>query len=145
MRYRGGSVGRVFLARFDHGENVVDALTELCRREGVGAGWFFLLGAVARGSIVTGPREPVLPPEPVWASFDLPHEIVGMGSVALKDGAPSLHIHASFGRPGSVLTGCLRKEGETYLVVEAMVLEIAGMSAERRPDAATGLSLLSVE
>ncbi|MCL5965957.1 MAG: DUF296 domain-containing protein [Deltaproteobacteria bacterium] len=145
MHYRTGTIGRVLLARFDHGEPVIPALTELCRREGIRAGWFFLIGAVTGGSLVTGPRTAALPPEPVWTGFPEPHEIVGMGSVAEQDGAPSLHLHASLGRGEDVLTGCIRKEGAVYLLVEAILLEIAGLAAVRRPDARSGLELLSVE
>ncbi|MBI5576868.1 MAG: DUF296 domain-containing protein [Deltaproteobacteria bacterium] len=145
MKYRAGTIGKVLLARIDHGEPIVPALTELCAKEGILAGWFFLLGAVTKGSMVTGPREESLPPVPVWTGFPQPHEIVGMGSVARKDGAPSLHLHASLGRGNEPLTGCIRKEGEVYLVVEALILQVDGMSASREPDARTGLELLSVE
>jgi len=145
MNYKAGSIGKVLLARFEHGEPIVPALADLCGKEGVLSGWFFLLGAVTKGSMVTGPREARLPPEPVWTEFPQPHEIVGMGSVAEKDGAPSLHLHASLGRGKEVLTGCIRKEGEVFLVVEALVLQITGLSATRKPDARSGLELLSVE
>ncbi len=145
MRYRSGSIGRAILARFDHGEEILPALTDLCAREGIAAGWFFLFGAAGGGKLVTGPREDRLPPEPVWREFPLPHEIVGMGSVALRGGSPSVHLHASLGRGREALTGCVRGEGKAYIVVEALVLEIRGLSAARRPDAATGLELLSVE
>lgn len=145
MNYKAGAVGKVLLARFEHGEPIVPALVDLCGKEGVLSGWFFLLGAVTKGSMVTGPREACLPPEPVWTEFPQPHEIVGMGSVAEKDGAPSLHLHASLGRGKEVLTGCIRKEGEVFLVVEALILQIVGLSATRKPDARSGLELLSVE
>jgi predicted DNA-binding protein with PD1-like motif len=145
MNYRAGTIGKILLARIDHGEPVVPALAELCRKEGVHSGWFFLFGALAAGRMVTGPREACLPPEPVWTGFPQPHEIVGMGSVAEKDGAPSIHLHASLGRGREVLTGCIRKEGEVFIVVEALVLQIAGLSASRKPDETSGLELLSVE
>ena len=145
MRYKAGKVGRVVLARFDHGEQVVPALTALCETERISSGWFFLFGAIAAGRMVTGPREACLPPEPVWTEFAKPHEIVGMGSVAEKEGAPAIHLHASLGRGKEVLTGCIRKEGEVFLVVEALILQIAGVSASRKPDQPSGLELLSVE
>ena len=133
------------MARFDHGEEIVPALAELCRRERILSGWFFLLGAIAGGSLVAGPREETLPPEPVWRAFPPPHEIVGVGSVAARDGAPVLHLHASLGRGDAVLTGCIRREGRAFIVVEALVLEIAGVRAGRTPDAQTGLELLSLD
>jgi predicted DNA-binding protein with PD1-like motif len=145
MEYKAGAIGKVLLARFDHGEPVVPALVDLCRKEDILTGWFYLFGAVTAGRMVTGPKEACLPPEPVWTEFPHPHEIVGMGSVAEKDGAPSIHLHASLGRGKEVLTGCIRKDGEVFLVVEALVLQVAGVSASRKADAKSGLELLSVE
>ncbi|MDA8123398.1 MAG: DUF296 domain-containing protein [Deltaproteobacteria bacterium] len=145
MHYKAGSIGKVLLARFDHGEQIVPALLDLCEKERISSGWFFLFGALAAGRMVTGPKEACLPPEPVWTDFSQPHEIVGTGSVAEKEGAPSIHLHASMGRGKEVLTGCIRKDGEVFLVVEALVLEIAGVSASRKQDAKSGLELLSVD
>jgi predicted DNA-binding protein with PD1-like motif len=145
MNYKAGTIGKVLLARFDHGEPIVPAMVELCGRENVLSGWFFLFGAVTAGRLVTGPRDAGLPPEPVWTEFAKPHEIVGMGSVAEKDGAPALHLHASLGRGEEALTGCIRKDGEVFLVVEALVFQIAGVSASRTPDAPSGLELLSID
>jgi len=145
MRYKAGKVGKVVLARFDHGEQVVPALAGLCEREGISSGWFFLFGALKKGWLVTGPREASLPPDPVWQEFTEPFEIVGMGSIAAGDGPPSIHLHSSLGRGKEVLTGCIRKEGEVFLVVEAMVLEVLGVRVTRSPDEQSGLELLTLE
>lgn len=145
MRYKAGTVGRVVLARFDHGEPVVPALTGLCEKEGISSGWFFLFGAIRKGRLVAGPREASLPPVPVWEEFADPFEIVGMGSIAGGDGPPSIHLHSSLGRGREVLTGCIRKEGEAFIVVEAMILEVSGVRATRSPDERSGLELLTLE
>jgi predicted DNA-binding protein with PD1-like motif len=145
MRHKAGKVGRVVLARFDHGEQVVPALTALCETEGISSGWFFLFGAIRGGRMVAGPREATLPPDPVWQEFTDPHEIVGMGSIAAGDGPPSIHLHSSLGRGNEVLTGCIRKEGEVFIVIEAMILEISGVRATRSPDERSGLKLLTLE
>ncbi len=145
MRYKAGKVGRVVLARFDHGEQVVPSLAGLCEKEGISSGWFFLFGAVQNGRLVAGPREASLPPDPVWREFTEPFEIVGMGSIAEGAGPPSIHLHSSLGRGKEVLTGCIRKEGEVFIVVEAMILEILGMRVTRSPDERSGLELLTLE
>src|SRR4030065_2494405 len=121
MRYKAGKVGRVLLARCDHGEQVVPALTALCEKEGISCGWFFLFGAIRGGRMVAGPREATLPPEPVWQEFTDPFEIVGMGSIAAGDGPPSLHLPSSLAGGKEVLTGGIRKEGGGVLVVEARI------------------------
>ena len=145
MQYRTGSIGRVILARFDHGEEIVPALSGLCAGEKIASGWFFLFGAVAEGKLVAGPKTADLPPEPVWKAFPMPHEIVGMGSIAAREGEPALHLHSSLGRGEEVLTGCIRKEGTVFLVVEAMVMELLGVQATRARDGRSGLELLSVD
>lgn len=145
MRYKAGRIGRVVLARFEHGEAVVPALSTLCTKEGISSGWFFLFGAVRGGKLVAGPKDSTLPPDPVWREFADPFEIVGMGSIAERDGRPSVHLHASLGRGNEVLTGCIRREGEAFIVVEAMILEILGVGATRAVDDRFGLELLDLE
>src|SRR4030067_3225746 len=105
MRYKAGKVGRVLLARFDHGEQVVPSLTALCEKEGISCGWFFLFGAIRGGRMVAGPREATLPPEPVWQEFTDPFEIVGMGSIAAGGGPPSIPPHSSLRERTQGLTG----------------------------------------
>ncbi len=145
MQYRTGNTGRVVLARFDHGEQVVPALAGLCERERISSGWFFLFGALEKGRLVSGPREASLPPEPVWREFTEPYEIVGMGSIAGGTAPPSIHLHSSLGRGKEVLTGCIRREGEVFIVIEAMILEVLGVRATRSPDARSGLELLTLD
>ena len=121
------------------------ALQGLCDKEGISSGWFFLFGAIQGGRLVAGPREASLPPDPVWREFADPFEIVGMGSIASGGGPPSIHLHSSLGRGTEVMTGCIRKEGEVFIVVEAMILEILGVRATRSPDERSGLELLTVD
>src|SRR4030067_2957507 len=145
MRYKAGTVGRVVPAGCGPGERVVPALAGLCEREGIVSGWFFLFGAIQRGKLVAGPRDATLPPDPVWREFTDPFEIVGMGSIAAGDGPPSIHLHSSLGRGKEGLTGCIRKEGEAFIVVEARVLEVLGVRATSSPDERTGVGLVALE
>lgn len=48
------------------------------------------------------------------------------------------------GRGKEVLTGCIRKEGEVFIVVEAMVLEVLGVRVTRSPDERSGLEILTL-
>ena len=121
------------------------ALQGLCEKERISSGWFFLFGAIQGGRLVAGPREASLPPDPVWQEFPDPFEIVGMGSIASGDGPPSIHLHSSLGRGKEVLTGCIRKEGEVFVVIEALILEVLGIRATRSPEERSGLELLAIE
>jgi predicted DNA-binding protein with PD1-like motif len=43
-----------------------------------------------------------------------------------------------------VRTGCLRGESETFLVLEAVIMEIQGVTAKRELDPSVGLAMLKV-
>jgi predicted DNA-binding protein with PD1-like motif len=73
------------------------------------------------------------------------HEMVGAGTLFPDgDGHPVLHLHASFGRDNGVTTGCIRAGVTTWVVAEAVVLELTGFDAWRSVDSATGFSLLEI-
>ena len=73
-------------------------------------------------------------------------EVAGVGVLAPDaKGKPVLHIHASLGRAGQTLTGCLRPGVSTWLVGEAIIYEITGAKATRLPDKDSGFDLLEVE
>lgn len=144
MKYQEGSVGRLFLLRFDHQDSVLEEIEGLAEREGLNSGWVWLLGALREAKIVVGPKAPVLPPEPVFESFDDGREVVAVGSIFPDDqAAPKLHIHGAMGRGTDTLAGCIR-EGEIYLVAEALVMEMNNISAKRLPDPVSGMKLLAI-
>lgn len=143
MQYSKGSIGRVFVARIDHGEDLLTGLKELLAREKIETAVMFFIGALKDGSLVTGPRETVIPPDPHWEYFTEAREMVGMATVWPENGKPVIHLHSALGRGENTLTGCIRTEAAAYLVVEIVIFEILGTEAVRRLDPATGLKLLS--
>jgi predicted DNA-binding protein with PD1-like motif len=144
MEYRQGTVGRVFLVKFSHGEDLVQGLLDFARGQNLRAAWIQLLGALQRGRLVVGPEKAEVPPTPVWQEVQDAWEVLGVGNLLWEDDAPRLHFHGALGRGENTLTGCLRQQGEVYLVIEALIVELAGLTACRAPDAATGLSLLQL-
>lgn len=136
-----GRPGRVFVIRIDHGEDLIDVLLGYIREKEIRCGFVQVLGALNEGSIVTGPREPVLPPDPNREMYEGGWEVIGIGSISWSDDGPYLHLHSSLGRGPDTRTGCLRELARVYIVVEAIILEIAGIEAVRMPDPTTGLTL----
>jgi hypothetical protein len=61
-------------------------------------------------------------------------EVFGVGTIYPGEGGPHIHYHASVGRSGHALTGCLREKAITYLIIEAVILEFTGLSARREYD-----------
>lgn len=142
MKYRSGSIGRVFVARLEEGDDLLAAMKELLSAEKIHAAVIYIIGALREACMVVGPREAVTPPDPVWRTFDDGREILGIATSYLENGEPALHLHAAVGRGDITLTGCIREKAETYLTVELIVLELLGTGASRQVDPATGLKLL---
>jgi len=143
MKYRQGHLGRVLVVKIEHGDDLLNELRQLAVKEKLSAAVLFLIGALKKASLVAGPQEDVIPPSPVWHSFDDAHEIVGIGTLFTdQNQQPVIHLHAAAGRADDCRAGCIRGDTETYLVVEVIILEILGSGAMRKLDAITGMDML---
>jgi len=138
MDYQTGNIGRVLTIRFDHEEDVLSGLRQIALHEQIRSAWFQILGGIRQARVVTGPREPVMPPDPVWLDMDDVREVVGTGSLYMDGGEPRIHLHAAMGHHGHTLTACLRRDVMTYLVLEVLLFEIQGMELSRPWDEERG-------
>ena len=141
MQYTEGQLGRVFVVRIDDGEDMLLSLRQFILDKGIQTGSIQFLGALMNGRMVTGPEEPVIPPVPHFVMFEGGWEIFGIGTIYPGEGGPHIHYHASVGRSGHALTGCLREKATTYLIIEAVILEFTGLKARREIDQKTQLHL----
>jgi len=141
MQYTEGQIGRVFVVRIDDGEDMLLSLRQFITDKNVQAGSIHFLGALMNGRMVTGPEEPVIPPVPHFVMFEGGWEIFGVGTIYPGEGGPHIHYHASVGRSGHALTGCLREKAITYLIVEAVIMEFTGLTARREFDEKMQLNL----
>lgn len=146
MKAAEGKIGRVFVLRLEDGDVVPDVIEKFALEKGIKVGHVILIGGIGGGQVVVGPRDSkAMPPEPVLLTVDGAHEVEGVGIIAPdKDGKPVLHIHASLGRGGKTLTGCLRPGVKTWLVGEALIYEILGANVKRLLDKASGFSLMEM-
>jgi hypothetical protein len=142
MQFQEARLGRLFLLKFAHGEDLLQEISQFAVKHNIRAAWLQFLGALRQGKLVTGPKEPLLPPEPVWQEFSQAWEVVGIGNLFWEGDTPKLHIHSTLGKGEKTLMGCLRQENEIYLVAEALLLEITGADVCRRLDQTLGVSLL---
>lgn len=140
MEYAKGRIGRVFTVKIDHGDDLIMELIKLSELERIESAVFTLLGALKEGRLVTGPKESIRPPNPIWTGFEDTHEILGVGNIFHEDGKPKVHLHLGAGREDSIKVGCLRGESEVFMVVEAFVFELEGLSAKRVLDKKQGFS-----
>ncbi len=130
---------KTYLLRFDRGEEAMEGVRGFCVSEGIGAGYFSMIGAA----------------ESVIISFyDLgekkyndtilegPLEITGVtGNIAKKDGGVVLHAHGTFSDNRFSTKGGHVKEILISATGEVVLTPIRGV-IERSYDDVTGLNLM---
>ncbi len=145
MKYQIGKTGRVAVARFDDGEDVLGGIVKLAKDEKIKAGVVYLVGGMKGGKFVVGPEEEdARPPKPTWREMTESHEVLAFGTIFWEGQEPRVHLHGAFGKRDEVRVGCLRKDSEAFLIIEAVIMEIEGVDAERVMDPSVGLPLLQL-
>lgn len=144
MKYTQGTIGRVFLVKFENNDILIPNLSALAKKEKIKAASLIFIGALREGDLVTGPKQPVIPPQPNKMVFKDGWEVMGIGTLFTNALGPQIHIHASMGKKNKVLTGCVRGNSKVFLVVEAVILELKGVKASKDIDPKTGLNLLKI-
>ncbi len=145
MKYQVGKIGRVVVARFEDREDVLGNLASIARKENIRAAAFYLVGGMREAKIVVGPEEDQkMPPVPVWKELGESHEVTGFGTIFFQGDEPKVHFHGAFGKKDMVKVGCVREKSETFLVLEAVILELDGIKAVREFDPVSGLTLLKL-
>lgn len=144
MKYQIGGIGRVVVARFEDGEDVLGNISHIAKKENIRSAVLYLIGGLRQGKIVVGPEREEIPPSPVWRELGESHEVLGIGTIFWQGDEPKVHFHGAFGKKDMVKVGCLREVSETFLVLEAVIIEIEGINAQREFDPASGLTLLKL-
>jgi predicted DNA-binding protein with PD1-like motif len=144
MKYQMGRTGRVVVARFEDREDVLGNLIYIAKKEEIRAAAFYLVGGMREARIVVGPEKEEMPPTPVWRELGESHEVTGFGTIFYQADEPKVHFHGAFGKKDMVKVGCMREKTETFLVLEAVVIELEGITAVREFDPVSGLTLLKL-
>ncbi len=130
---------RIFLARLERGDDLLEQLTALCEANGVQAGVVHAIGAVERAVIgyydQKAGRYDELP-------FPRGMEIVNLqGNVSIKDGAPFVHAHITLGGADGRCVGGHLMPGTIVFACEIHLRAFEGEAPVRGPDEPTGLAL----
>lgn len=144
MRYQVGQVGRVVVVQLENGDEILGSLAGIARGENIRAGVVYLVGGVKKGRIVVGPEHDDMPPTPVWREIAESHEAVCVGTLFWYGDEPRIHLHGVYGKRDGVKMGCLREAADTFIVMEAIIMEIKGVNAVRDLDPVSGVVLLNL-
>jgi len=145
MQYSEGKIGRVFTLRLEEGERVPDVIEEFAGSYGIRSALVTFLGGAAEGSrLIVGPEKntgDVI--VPMTYALQGIHEILAVGTLfPNEEGRPVLHMHAAAGREGRASMGCTRAGVDVWLIGEVVILEILGISGQRRKSPGAALELL---
>jgi predicted DNA-binding protein with PD1-like motif len=147
MHYTEAKLGRIFILRLHQGERLHEVIEKFASQKQVSSALcFFLGGAEDKSKVVVGPKDgKALPPEPMVTLLRGVHEACGVGTIFTDEhGKPELHMHASFGRNDTAVTGCVRMGVDVWQIGEVVILELAGGSAIRAKNKETGFEFLEI-
>ena len=144
MKYKQGSFGRVFVLKFEDKDEILEEMKKVATKERIMVGTIMLLGGMRSAGIVSGPKEAVIPPDPLWVNFSDGREVLGIGTLFWKGDEPVIHLHGAIGREKETFTGCIRKDSTVFLVIEAVITEILGIDAHKALNDRTGLVMLEL-
>ncbi len=147
MDFTQAELGRIFVLRLYQGERIHEVVEKFALENRVSSALcFFIGGAEDESKVVVGPKDGAkFPPEPMVTLLRGVHEGCGVGTIFVDEqGKPKLHMHASFGRDGKAITGCVRLGVDVWQIGEVVIWELTGVSARRAKDNETGFELLDV-
>jgi uncharacterized protein len=145
MNYTEANLARVFILRLHNNERIHEVMEKFASEKQIQSGLcFFLGGAQDQSKVVVGPKDGnAMPPQPMVTLLKGVHEGCGVGTIFTdEEGNPKLHMHASFGRNDSAVTGCVRMGVDVWQIGEVVILELSGGTAKREKNKETGFEFL---
>jgi predicted DNA-binding protein with PD1-like motif len=139
MKIQEANIRRIFFARLSENEDILEAVERIANQRKINSAIFFIIGTLKRANVgfyLEGEYQPI--------TISHPLEVVScIGNISKKDGKEIIahaHITVSNGEGkafgGHVLRGCL--VGATC---ELTILEVEGITLDRKLDKKTGLYL----
>lgn len=145
MKSASGTAGRTFVLRLEDGEVLHEQIEIFALENSISSASVLAVGGADDGSrLIVGPKDGRSSPvEPMSHVLEGVHELSGIGTIfSDEDGNPLLHMHASCGRDGRAVTGCVRAGVRVWLIMEVMIHEVIDITAVRVRDSVNGFALL---
>ena len=142
MEYSVGRAGRVIGVRLYEGEDLYECVESLAEKEKIRCASVLITGGFRKANVVVGPKQETPKIIGNFKQFDGPGEVLGVGTIYCDCEGPKLHLHAAIGKGDETVTGCPRGGASTFLIMEITIIEIEGVSGQRKFDPEKGLNLL---
>jgi predicted DNA-binding protein with PD1-like motif len=132
----------IFIGKLSHGKDLLEEITDICRKENIRLGRIEALGAVQRARLGFYDQQTH---EYYFQDIDQPLEITKLvGNVSLKDGNPFVHAHITLtDKKGNAMGGHLAP-GTLVFACEIILEVLDGPILERGFDRVTGLTLWEI-
>jgi predicted DNA-binding protein with PD1-like motif len=138
-RFSEASAGRTWVGRLEAGDDLVDEIEKFCGEKAVRAAWVSAIGAVKHAAFAYYQQEER---KYLELASDEHHEIIGfVGNISMRDDAPFLHAHATFGAVSGAVVGGHLLHGCEVFAAEITIREMTGVELIRTPDEVSGLAL----
>lgn len=134
-------VGRVFLIRLTHGEDLLESLNRICLEKKIESGTINVIGAVK--SAVVGYYNQETKQYQAITSERTSEIAACSGNISIKDDSPIVHAHIVLSDEMGVAYGGHLMLGTVIFAAEATITELTGQPLVRRLDSVTGLPLWS--
>ena len=143
MEYTVGKTGRVIAMRLSEGDDLYESVESVAKKENIKAAAVFITGGFREANVVVGPKQEKPKIVGNFKEFAGPGEVLGVGTIYCDDQGPKMHLHAAIGKGDETIVGCPRGGAKTFLILEITIIEIESIEGGRKPDAETGLNLLT--
>ena len=133
-------LGRVFIGRFECGDDLLESITAFCRNNKIQLGIFNIIGAVQNAKL--GYYDQEKKKYTGCVEFDKKLEITAcMGNISVKESDIMAHTHITLaGFDGKAFGGHVMP-GTKIFAAEFFIQEFIGARLERGRDEVTGLPL----
>lgn len=132
--------GRKFIGRFEAGEDLLNSLTEFCKKQNIRLGVFNLIGAVRSAKL--GYYDQRQKKYTGCVELDKKLEVSScMGNISLKDAEIMVHAHITLADMEGKAFGGHLMPGTEVFAAEFFIQELTGAKLIRGKDEKTGLPL----
>ena len=134
---------KIIMGRLRHGADLLEELTDICKKGNIVLGGIKAIGAVQKACIGFYDQEKR---EYKYIKIDKPLEITNLtGNISIKDNNPFVHAHITLADSKGRAFGGHLSQGTIVFACECVIEVLEGPVFERGFDQETGLSLWEIK